>query len=308
MNTYQQTKTPFFHLSLSLKLRLSLGVISSFSLFLLTSCQQKIIQLPQPRTNNSPTANQRGTTLNQANSRLSLKDREWLANKIWQNESSRSYAGLTSWNNGEQFASLGIGHMIWYPANYNGAFDESFPQWISWMQRHHLELLPSWLNSQPIPTCPWTSQKHFIDQQNSLKMKELRTFLSISKIEQVDYIILRSQQSRAKLANYVASQHRKHVLSNYDKLSQTPQGQYALIDYVNFKGEGLKSSERYQGIGWGLYQVLLEMPANTPSSKASSAFAQAAQKVLTRRVKNSPKSRNENRWLEGWINRCHTYR
>ncbi len=239
---------------------------------------------------------------------LSLKDREWLANKIWQNESSGSYTGLTSWNTGEQFASLGIGHMIWYPVNYQGAFDESFPQWITWMQRYHKDLLPTWLNRQPVPPCPWTSKASFDNSQNNRMMKELRKFLLATKIQQVDYIILRSQKSRAKLASGVEPQHRAHVLSNYDKLTQTPQGQYALIDYVNFKGEGLKLSERYQGQGWGLYQVLLEMPKNTSVAQASSTFSSAAQKVLTRRVQLSPPSRGEKRWLEGWMNRCTTYK
>ncbi len=240
--------------------------------------------------------------------KLSLKDREWLADKIWQNESSGSYLGLTSWNHGEQFPSLGIGHMIWYPVNYQGAFDESFPQWIKWMQNYHKELLPTWLNRYPVPPCPWTSKASFDNSQNNRMMKELRKFLLDTKIEQVDFIILRSQKSRAKLAQEVEPRHRAHILSNYDKLTQSPQGQYALIDYVNFKGEGLKLSERYQGQGWGLYQVLLEMPKNTSVSQASSAFSLAAKKVLTRRVHLSPPSRGEKRWLEGWMNRCSTYR
>ena len=37
---------------------------------------------------------------------------------------------------------------------------------------------------------------------------------------------------------------------------QPPYGQYALIDYLHFKGSGLNSAERYLGIGWGLKQVI----------------------------------------------------
>ena len=33
-----------------------------------------------------------------------------------------------------------------------------------------------------------------------------------------------------------------------------------LIDYVNFKGEGVLETERYRGRGWGLLQVLEGMP------------------------------------------------
>jgi hypothetical protein len=77
-----------------------------------------------------------------------------------------------------------------------------------------------------------------------------------------------------------------------------------LMDYVNFKGEGVSPSERYRGQGWGLLQVLETMPATGP---AIPAFVEAADKVLTRRVANSPPARGEARWLAGWRNRLETY-
>src|SRR4030095_9892577 len=41
---------------------------------------------------------------------LSPADDVSIRTKIWQNEGSGTIAGLTSWNAGEDFASLGIGH------------------------------------------------------------------------------------------------------------------------------------------------------------------------------------------------------
>ena len=38
-----------------------------------------------------------------------------IGKRIWQNECGGTADGLTSWNAGENFASLGIGHFIWYP-------------------------------------------------------------------------------------------------------------------------------------------------------------------------------------------------
>lgn len=76
-----------------------------------------------------------------------------------------------------------------------------------------------------------------------------------------------------------------------------------MIDYVNFKGEGTSPTERYKGEGWGLLQVLSDMK---PGGGAA-AFGQAAKRVLTRRVQNSPKERGESRWLAGWHNRCDGY-
>ena len=36
----------------------------------------------------------------------------------------------------------------------------------------------------------------------------------------------------------------------------TSRGTFALVDYVNFKGEGTKETERYRNEGWELLQVL----------------------------------------------------
>lgn len=88
---------------------------------------------------------------------------------------------------------------------------------------------------------------------------------------------------------------------------QSPGGLYPLLDYVNFKGEGVKASERYKGQGWGLLQVLMEMDGKQLRQSPTLAFAQSAERVLTRRVDNSPPERGERRWLQGWKNRVRGY-
>ena len=52
--------------------------------------------------------------------RLSDSQAVRIGAKIWQNESGGTIAGLTAWNHGEDFASLRIGHFIWYPAGRRG--------------------------------------------------------------------------------------------------------------------------------------------------------------------------------------------
>src|SRR5467141_1350233 len=56
-----------------------------------------------------------------------------IGKKIWQNECNGTVAGLTAWNEGENFPSLGIGHFIWYPQGKRGPFEESFPKLVSFM-------------------------------------------------------------------------------------------------------------------------------------------------------------------------------
>jgi hypothetical protein len=87
----------------------------------------------------------------------------------------------------------------------------------------------------------------------------------------------------------------------------TPNGTYALIDYVNFKGDGTLATERYQGQGWGLLQVLAGMREVPAGQAAAAEFAASAKRMLSRRVANAPAERGESRWLPGWHNRCATY-
>ena len=89
-------------------------------------------------------------------------------------------------------------------------------------------------------------------------------------------------------------------------LSQTPGGVYAIIDYVNFKGEGLSPTERYNDQGWGLLQVLLEM-SGSPDRSALGQFRVAAAQVLTRRAENAKDPIERERWLPGWLKRLETY-
>ena len=64
---------------------------------------------------------------------LSRAEASRIAKKIWQNECAGTVEGLTSWNAGENFASLGIGHFIWYPKGVRGHFEESFPGLVSFV-------------------------------------------------------------------------------------------------------------------------------------------------------------------------------
>ena len=73
---------------------------------------------------------------------ISLTRSEALAigKKIWQNECNGTIAGLTSWNEGENFASMGIGHFIWYPKGQRGPFEESFPKLVSFIAKRGAKL------------------------------------------------------------------------------------------------------------------------------------------------------------------------
>lgn len=221
--------------------------------------------------------------------------------RIWQNECAGSVEGLTSWNTGEDFASLGIGHFIWYPAGRRGPFEESFPSLVVHLHRRGVGV-PDWIRGH----CPWNSRDAFIADRDGPRQRELRRLLSSTVRLQTEFIMIRSRAALPKMLA-AAGPNAGRVRHHFELLSSTPEGTFALIDYVNFKGEGVSPAERYQGQGWGLLQVLENMRASSPGD-APAAFADSASSVLARRVQLAPTARGETRWLPGWRNRCQSYK
>lgn len=220
--------------------------------------------------------------------------------KVWQNECSGSVEGLTSWNYGEDFASLGIGHFIWYPQGHSGPFQESFPKLVEYLRSRHQDV-PAWIPA----ACPWPDRQSFLHDFNGPRLKELRRYLAARVGDQTQFMVLRLQEALPRMLQ--ESQHPESVQKRFQTLLKTPGGVYALLDYVNFKGEGIKATERYAGQGWGLLQVLEECDPATFARSPLRAFSQSAEKVMRRRVRNSPPERGEERWLTGWMRRIHSY-
>ncbi len=121
---------------------------------------------------------------------------------------------------------------------------------------------------------------------------------------QAQFLVERLQNALPKMLEETAPSNRVHVQQQFQRMSNSAKGCYALVDYVNFKGEGVLHTERYRGEGWGLLQVLEEMHGG---SSAVEEFTRSASAILARRVKNSPSERNESRWLPGWTSRVNSY-
>ncbi len=237
---------------------------------------------------------------------LSNSDKEAIGKKIWKNECNGTVEGLTSWNQGEDFPSLGIGHFIWYVPGRPGPFQESFPQLVSYMKQQGVAM-PKWVGEAK--GSPWTSRSEFLNQQNSAQMKELRQFLAGSVPTQTGFIVQRLESALPKMQSATPDPaNSKRIVDNFYKVASTRTGVYSLIDYVNFKGEGIKTEEKYNGQGWGLRDVLLEMAETGGGQASANEYSEAAKRVLQRRIKNSPSSRGESRWSAGWMNRCEGYK
>jgi hypothetical protein len=222
-----------------------------------------------------------------------------IGKRIWKNECAGTVSGLTSWNKGEEFPSLGIAHFIWYPPGNRGPFEESWPGLAKFLKNRGASV-QDWR----LGPCPWKNRAAFMADLDGHRLSSLRQMLAATVADQARYAAMRLEGALPKLLAAATAQQRERIAANFSRVAAEPLGYYALMDYVNFKGEGVSPAERYNGQGWGLLQVLETMPA---SGNALPEFSKAADIVLTRRVKNSPPARNEAKWLPGWRNRLSTY-
>jgi len=239
---------------------------------------------------------------------LSNDESKLIGQLIFQNECAAERICLTSWNKGEGFASLGIGHFIWYPKGvreFEKRFDESFPKLLTWMQDKGVEM-PLWLVKGQ--GNPWKNRNQFELERNTEEMKLLRNFLVKTRAVQVEFMKNRLKHALPSILSHISPKKRVHIRQQFQYIATSSMGFYALMDYVNFKGEGIKLSERYHGKGWGLLQVLEHMKSTHSGVAAIQDFSDSAAFVLTRRVQLSPSSRHEKRWLKGWKKRLKTYK
>ncbi len=221
-----------------------------------------------------------------------------IAYKIYKNECNAKIENLLHWNKGENFPSLGIGHFIWYPKGVDEKFEESFPEFIKYLEQKSTKL-PTWLNNTT--NAPWKDKQQM---QNSPKSIEIKNLLKNTMHLQALFMQQKIKNILPKLLKSTPKNKQPHVKKMFNKLQKTTMGAYILTDYLNFKGSGTNPKERYKNQGWGLLQVLLCME---DKRDPAFSFSQCAKKILLQRVKNAPSSRGEKRWLKGWFNRINTY-
>lgn len=250
-------------------------------------------------TTAQPAAAQQSTSL-----RISKAELAKIGNQIFENETSSQKDKLVWWNDGEEFPSLGIGHFIWYPEGFDGPFDESWPKLVEFYKANGRTDLPKIMAENRY--APWKDKKEMEAARNTQDFKDLVEYLDSTKDIQVLMIFRRLRAALPKMMR--RSDRPEHVKEQFERVAASRNGLYPLIDYVNFKGEGVLATERYNLEGWGLLQVLEGMSGKDVGQGALDEFSESSTKVLQNRIKNSPPARGENRWMPGWANRTRTYK
>jgi len=225
-----------------------------------------------------------------------------LEKAVYFNECSGKPANLATWRSDEDFPSLGIGHFIWYPPEKKGPYQESFPTLLVFLKENGV-VVPAWLEQGP----PWRDREEFQKDLQSERMVSLRAFLEQTRALQVLFIIKRMDKVLPKMLEATLKEKKPLIEQKYRLVAEAPGGRVAMIDYVNFKGEGTSLTERLQGQGWGLLQVLEAMKIPEDAAKVLPAFVHAAEQVLEKRVAIVLTQKDESRALKGWKTRVRSY-
>ncbi len=263
------------------------------SALLLSSCTKQVTgEIEYPKDVSKP--------------KLSQYELNVISEKIYQNETSGNPKHLMFWSKNETFPSLGIGHFIWYPEGQPKIFDETFPDMIDYYVANKVKI-PSWLHQARKIGAPWKDRASFERARAGKPFQQLKTLLLNTKALQTEFFFDRLHAAIPEITQHVAPHEREHIVNNYNALIATQGGLYPLIDYINFKGKGIKATERYNNQGWGLLQVLQNMKPVKAGPLALVEFSRSAQAMLERRIRNSDPAKNERRWMRGWTVRTNGY-
>lgn len=233
---------------------------------------------------------------------LSALEIENIGMQIWYNEAAGKEELLVFWNQNEDFPSLGIGHNIWLPAGKEAKFHQGFPILCDYLKKHGVEL-PAWLEQAKKTGAPWQNREHFY--QDYARRNELRKILVQTVALQTQFMIDLMAEKLPLIVQAAPSKRRKEVEKKLNLMLATPKGTYVLVDYLNFKGDGLSPREELNGERWGLLAVLLDMPTQgVNKNNVTQVFANSATKKLLTRIANSAKLEV---FREGWLKRLETY-
>ncbi len=240
------------------------------------------------------------------NTPMTADELSCLQKMIFFNECSSRIERMTAWNDDEDFPSFGIGHFIWYPEGKQGPYKELFPEFLSFLEAQQKEI-PDWIKVLPTRGAPWQTREEFLSDLESERMKVLRDFLDQTQGFQAQFIMRRVKGVLPKMTAMVPETERPALERKFKEIADAPNGMFALIDYINFKGEGILETERTQGQGWGLLQALQEMKLPEEKEDTLKEFVNAAKKVLENRVRNAPPEKDCSKRLRGWKARVKNY-
>jgi hypothetical protein len=227
-----------------------------------------------------------------------------LAANVLRNETGCRPMDIVKWNKNENFPSLGLMHSIWFPPGVNHAYGQSFPEMWQFLRKKALAAgsppVPAFMQSEKTGAAWAETEFRVPDRETADEIATLKKFLAEPKVLewQKEFIVRRAQKSFSRvLAAIEPGPKRQEAFSYLKRLLATDRGVISVIDYVNFKGEGLipvKVDGFTQPISWGFRPVLEKMgkierdlmdhdPAFknlSESDRTAKVFARASERAL----------------------------
>ncbi len=234
---------------------------------------------------------------------LTPREIEKVGLQIFKNEARAKRELLVHWSVYEDFPSLGIGHNIWFPQGKRKYVDQ-FPVLCAYLQKHGVTL-SLWLQQALIAGgAPWSSRQEFL--QDRERTEELRDLLASTINVQTVFMIERLDKQLPIIIAAAPEHDRGKVKRCIELMRSSLLGNYALIDYLNFKGAGLGPRNTYVKSG-GLLQVLSNVPDNVDKDTVLQAFTLSAGKILLQRIHSSITGIDRLKYSIAWLKRVSTY-
>jgi hypothetical protein len=236
---------------------------------------------------------------------VSEQDAKKLGMVIWNNEADKRVDLLAYWGSYSSFPEIGIGHYIWYPQGQTGPYTAQFPPLCAYLQECGVHF-PQWLLEAYLAGgAPWQTREEFM--YDTQRTNELRQFLAATVDLQTQFMIKRLEDEWKDILATAPSEHRAQMQLYFDLMRSSLLGTYALVDYLNFKGNGLNPREERNGHRFGLLQVMLDMPDGLTAENVTKAFAICAARRLVNYIGHFGPEYRPVKFLAGWVKRVSTY-
>ncbi len=145
-----------------------------------------------------------------------------IADQIYKNETGGNPKYLMYWSPSENFASLGYGHFIWYPAGEPQKFDQTFPDMIQYYIDNKVNI-PQWLKEQKDKGIPWANRKEFERARKTDKrFKELENIILNTKMLQTKFFFDRVVDAIPEIVKYVPRDKQQYIKDNYNACGRYP--------------------------------------------------------------------------------------
>lgn len=215
---------------------------------------------------------------------------------IWVNTADPNPCELVRWDETRDCVAMGIGGWAWFPAERAGHADEMFPRFVAFAERQGLKV-PKQLRG----AAPWLTTGELAADTSGRK-EQLQKWLAGHLDVQARFLI--AQVHAALPAMLRKSRMAQEVRARFEQLALTPQGLYAMADFLSFMGDGATPGRPE----FGLLQALEEMRPDARAGSPEAEFAYAAAMVLQKQAQQTPPEKAKKMQPQSRrLKRCRSY-